>query len=457
MTESPPPRLGARELLRQLIHVSFGFAALAVPFLGASGTMFLLAAALLWNAFLFPRFGGRRLWRREERERGVSVGMILYPAVLLALALLFRHRLEIVVAVWGVLAFGDGAATLLGRAAGRKSLPFNGEKTWTGTIAHFLFGGTAAAGLLIWTARSETVFLVVAGFAAAAFAAFLESQPQKLDDNLFVPPLVALVLWGLLESHAFWIGVTAGEIWPPLLLGLATNLVLGVLAHRLGAIDLSGLVAGVILGTAVFWALGPPGFGLLMSFVVLGTLATRFGHAEKTAGRLAEERGGRRGAKNALANTLAATLAAVFAATTSDAELWTAAFAAALAAAASDTLSSEIGQVWGGRTVDILTFRDVPRGADGAVSPFGTLAGLVGAIAVAALGAVAGLYSPVVAVVVAAAGLAGNLADSLLGAVWERRGLLDNEGVNFLATTAAAVLAGITVGMTGGMTGGIIS
>ena len=43
--------------------------------------------------------------------------------------------------------------------------------------------------------------------------------------------------------------------------------------------------------------------------------------------------------------------------------------------------------------------------------------------------------------VVAAAGVAGTLADSVLGATLERRGLLDNEGVNF-ASTLCGALAG---------------
>jgi uncharacterized membrane protein len=45
---------------------------------------------------------------------------------------------------------------------------------------------------------------------------------------------------------------------------------------------------------------------------------------------------------------------------------------------------------------------------------------------------------------VAGAGVVGAMADSLLGATLERRGLLDNEAVNFLATLTAAWLAAQT-------------
>jgi uncharacterized membrane protein len=40
------------------------------------------------------------------------------------------------------------------------------------------------------------------------------------------------------------------------------------------------------------------------------------------------------------------------------------------------------------------------------------------------------------------AGTAGNLADSVLGATLERRGVLDNNTVNFLNTLTGALVAG---------------
>jgi uncharacterized membrane protein len=43
----------------------------------------------------------------------------------------------------------------------------------------------------------------------------------------------------------------------------------------------------------------------------------------------------------------------------------------------------------------------------------------------------------------AAAAMAGTLVDSLLGATWERKGLLSNNGVNFLASASAAMLGWI--------------
>ncbi|HKI85639.1 MAG TPA: DUF92 domain-containing protein, partial [Thermoanaerobaculia bacterium] len=116
------------------------------------------------------------------------------------------------------------------------------------------------------------------------------------------------------------------------------------------------------------------------------------------------------------------------------------AFAGALAAAAADTVASELGQVWGRRTVLLTTFRPVPRGTEGAVSAVGTSMGLAAALAVAALAALTGFLPGTAVIPVTLAGVVATLLESLMGATLARRGLLDNEGMNFLQSLAGALL-----------------
>jgi uncharacterized protein (TIGR00297 family) len=114
---------------------------------------------------------------------------------------------------------------------------------------------------------------------------------------------------------------------------------------------------------------------------------------------------------------------------------------AALAEAAADTVSSEIGQVLGGRPRMITTLRIAAPGTDGAISLAGTFAGIVSAGIVAALGTLALTGDWTIFAVSCTGGIFGLLFDSLLGATIERRGLLNNDAVNFLSTASASVFA----------------
>jgi uncharacterized protein (TIGR00297 family) len=208
-----------------------------------------------------------------------------------------------------------------------------------------------------------------------------------------------------------------------------------------GAISPSGALVGWLLGVALWAGLGWRGFALLAAFVALGSLATRWRRERKVALGVAQVDAGRRGARHALANAVVPAFSGLLVPFVSHPEPWVLAVAGALAAVTSDTLSSEIGQALRGRVYLIVGFRPAAVGTDGAISVAGTAAGLLGAAAIAALAWGLGLVSLGGATAVAAAGFAGNLIDSLLGATLERRGWIGNEGVNLAAALCGATLA----------------
>ena len=117
------------------------------------------------------------------------------------------------------------------------------------------------------------------------------------------------------------------------------------------------------------------------------------------------------------------------------------AMAAALAEPATDTVSSECGQAFTQRVFLITNFERVPAGTDGGVSAAGTLSGAVAAFLVSAVCVWGCGLSQKWIWVSTAAGIAGMLADSYLGALLERRGRLGNDAVNFLGTLMAAIVA----------------
>jgi uncharacterized protein (TIGR00297 family) len=114
---------------------------------------------------------------------------------------------------------------------------------------------------------------------------------------------------------------------------------------------------------------------------------------------------------------------------------------AALAEAAADTGSSEIGMAFPGKTLLLTTFKPVPAGTDGGISFLGTIAACAGAATVAVAALLSGLVTSQQAGIIILAGFLGTMADSLFGALFERRGWLDNDLVNLLSTATAVGVA----------------
>ena len=448
--ESPRDRL----LVRKGLHMAAGLLAFSLG-LGPLFAILLTAALSVFNFWILPHLGRRHLWRQPDG--GLDVGIVAYPIVLCLLSLCFHHRLEVVAATWAILAFGDGMATVLGSSLGRRTppwgpLPWNSDKTWVGSAAHVLFGAAGAATLLLWMddgppLKASLLFVVGAAVLAAGLSAAIESLPLGLDDNLTAPPLTALLLWGLLASRDAWlqgagfVSTSGGSLGSQAMVGALVASVVSLSAYRLRWVDLSGALVGGVLATVIAASLGWSGLVVFGAFFVSGSLATRLGLAEKQRLGIAQAASGRRSARNALANAGVPAALALFAVTTAATAPLSIAFVAAFAAATADTLSSEVGQVWGGKPVMITNWRPTSRGTDGGITWIGSLAGLVGGSLIAALGWAVGLYAAPAMLWVVLASVVGNLLDSWLGATLEGRQLLDNEAVNFASTLAASLLA----------------
>ena len=115
---------------------------------------------------------------------------------------------------------------------------------------------------------------------------------------------------------------------------------------------------------------------------------------------------------------------------------------AAFCESTADTVSSEIGQRYGGVPILLITGRKMRPGTNGAITLIGTAAGILAALLVA----LAGKWSLGMRIshtlMALTAGILGCFFDSLLGATFEREGWLGNDLVNF-ASTAFAVGAAL--------------
>jgi len=438
------------ETARQVVHMLMGAFALLLRVLTWWQAALCALAALLFNALALPRTGGRVILRPADASRGYPIGILIYPVSVLLLILAFPARLDIAAGAWGILAAGDGAATLAGRRWGRHRLGWNPDKTVEGLLAFIVAGGSAAVFLTWWTApaivpRPPLAFVILAPLVAAVAAGLVETVPVALDDNISVPATAGAAMWLCsLVSEAAWQGHVDAVV-ANLAAALAVNTAAAIGGYLLRTVRLSGMLTGWVIGVVVYAAVGLAGWTLLFLTFAAAAVTSRLGLKKKALLGIAEARGGRRGGGNAFANTGLAAIAAAAAVATPFREAALVAFVAALATGGGDTVASEIGKAWGGKTYLPLTLAEVRPGTPGAVSLEGSAAGILGALALAWAGSLLGLVPAWTVWAVVAGAIVGSALESALATTLEASRVVNNDLLNFINTAAGAIAAIVIV------------
>lgn len=179
------------ELVRKSLHFLIALvpplAAIDLPF-----TLSLLAAGTLFYAFAeasrqmgipVPVLSDLTYLASRDRDEGAFV---LGPVTLglgAMLALLLYPEPAASVAIYA-LAFGDGVASLAGKAIGGPKIPRFGAKTFTGSLACLAVVFMTTLGL---TGKPMESLVI------ACTATFLEALPLRNFDNLVIPFGVGLV------------------------------------------------------------------------------------------------------------------------------------------------------------------------------------------------------------------------------------------------------------------------
>jgi uncharacterized protein (TIGR00297 family) len=236
-----------------------------------------------------------------------------------------------------------------------------------------------------------------------------------------------------------------------------------LVSRSLALLSRSGAWAAFALGTLVFglggWRAALPLLAFFASSSVLGRLRRWL----RPGLRFAKD--GPRGARQVAANSGVAAFSLLLSVVSAHASsgYWAAIYAAALASANADTWATEIGGLSSKEPRLITTMRRVPAGVSGAISLQGVVASAAGAALVGVSACWLPGFSMRLLLIVSAAGVAGMLCDSLLGAMLQARyqtadgaiseergegskrvsGLtwLNNDGVNFTASAIAASIA----------------
>ncbi|HKF44990.1 MAG TPA: DUF92 domain-containing protein [Thermoanaerobaculia bacterium] len=412
-----------------------GLLAFALRWLDWKTAAAVALGALLFNLFVMPRIG-RGIYRDPEKAR--DTGIVAYAGMVLVLILLFRDRyLPMAAAVWAMMAFGDPAAAILGRRIGGPALPWNPEKTWSGTLGNWAVGSLASSLVVSFVTDRPLLpgaaAILVTG---SAVYAFLESVRSGVDDNLVAAIPTALAVFQLStfagSGPPSWLAtLTFG--WAAL--AAAVNGLVAFATWRLGVVTRSGAVAGAIAGFLVLGAGEWGAYAVLWAFFLAGTLATKLGYRRKARRSVAQAEGGRRGAAHVAANVAVPAALLLLG-------VRPIAYVAALAAALADTLGTEIGALLGRRPFSLLRLSRRAVGEPGAVSVPGIAGGAVGAALIGAAGLAAGLIGPEGVAIVAAAGLAGSLAESLAFDFGKGSGArLDHDFANAFNTLVGALVA----------------
>lgn len=246
-----------------------------------------------------------------------------------------------------------------------------------------------------------------------------------------------------------------------------------------GALTFGGKLAAVILGTVIYGFAGFYWLLLVLAFFISSNFLSSYKIAHKAAiSKEKFEKYGPRDFWQVLANGgVAAVLAAVQ--SIYPAEWVFAAFLGVLAFVNADTWATELGVLGREKPRLVTTWKEVEIGTSGAISNYGSLAAVAGALFIGAVAIFAQPYfsglSPASHLSVAwilllslAGGIVGSFADSLLGATVQAirycpeckketeravhscgkktkhlRGLecIDNDTVNLLGSFAAALVA----------------
>lgn len=218
----------------------------------------------------------------------------------------------------------------------------------------------------------------------------------------------------------------------------------------------AGVFHAWLLGILIWGTLGWQGYVVVMFYFLVGSGVTRIGMAQKEAEGIAEKRSGARGPENVWGSALTGALCAVGFGLINTGlilpnhqfpipnhqSLLLLGYVASFSTKLADTCASEVGKAYGKSTFLITTLQPVPRGTEGAVSLEGTLAGVVGSIAIAIIGWGVGLISPLGIIWCALAAFIATNLESVIGATLQSKYTwLTNEVVNILNTLIGAIAA----------------
>ncbi len=257
--------------------------------------------------------------------------------------------------------------------------------------------------------------------------------------------------------------------------GISLSVIMAFISYRLRALSISGAAGMIIVGSIVF-GLGGVVFAIpLILFFVSSSLLSKIKTSDKEKSMEMFDKSGPRDIYQVLANGGVGALAVLMFFVTNN-TIWFFIYLSSICEAAADTWATELGTISRKKPISIISFRKIEAGSSGGVSLLGTASAAGGSLMIAGFSYLFSLsgtssqsprFESFIAVFIF--GFIGALIDSLIGATiqsqfqcdicyktteqqWHcgKRSMLirgfravNNDVVNFLSTTSAAVLMGL--------------
>jgi uncharacterized protein (TIGR00297 family) len=407
------------EVTRKLVHVGTGVLIVFSPL------FFVSPKPLLWMAVLFMavNFAGvetGKLKGMHDTTRK-SFGTVFYPMTFFILVLTcWNGNKSVLIAAMTVLAFSDAAAAVVGEllkhpheyrfGADKKSLEGSASMFLATFLLMALFLRPLAAGDGMELSIRTALWI---GFITAALATALESVSSGGSDNLTAPLGSAFILYYLLHGdESALLRLTAGLL-------LAGIVALG--SWRMKFLNASGAAGTFILASLVFgiggWTWAVP----ILAFFISSSLLSKIGKSRKKRFDLIYEKSSTRDIGQVMANGGVPGLIVMLNGLAPD-PAWYFTFLGAVAAVNADTWATELGTFSRSRPLLVTTFRRVPHGTSGAVSPLGLLSALAASAVIVYSGFLShpqvfpSGWKDTLTGLIVLSGFLATLADSLLGA-----------------------------------------
>lgn len=359
-----------QDLNRTIIHMCLALLALIIGHWHWAFVFIVILLMLGFNLLILPKLKIDIYSYNDSDKPFYRSSLIIYPLSLLFL-MIFYAKPYVIAGVWAVMGFGLGISAISEQIISRKKLPWNKEKSWEWLLAFIISSFIASYLFISWSDTAGelsgyNIFLL--SIIVSIICGFVVSRDFGIDSNALIAVVggVVMYLFSFIVANNF-------------VMGIIVSLAVMALAFIIKAVNKIGAIIGFIFGWVIYLVLGLAGYAIFFIYILFYYISVIWGYKDKVEEGLIEER--RYIIKSGeIYSSLLLPAILVLIYWKWQAHLWLYLFAGSLSASLFNAVSAQLGRYFTHHPVLISNFRRVKAGTKGAISIWGTLAGIVATI-----------------------------------------------------------------------------